>query len=290
MRHLCVSVSALIVVAFPAIASPQSPSQPLRIDGAVPRIYKSIKGVELRLHVFSPANHDSTKRQPAIVFFFGGGWTNANVEQFVPQAKHFAERGLVAIVADYRVFGRHKTSAFDAMSDARSSIRWVRSHAAELGIDPNRIVASGGSAGGHLALSAAVFGGSEDPAEDQRISAQPNALVLFNPVVDATVLPLRFDNRAQDGSPFHHLGRDLPPTVIFHGKADTTVPYENVERFCEKARTLGNRCELFGYDGATHGFFNLTRDNGKWYDLTLAEADQFLVSIKYLPSGRDAGR
>ena len=93
---------------------------------------------------------------------------------------------MVAIVADYRVSGRHRTSAFEAMADAKSALRWVRAHSAELGIESNRIVAAGGSAGGHIALSAAVFDAYDEPDEDKTISSKPNALVLFNPAVDTT--------------------------------------------------------------------------------------------------------
>jgi acetyl esterase len=60
------------------------------------------------------------------------------------------------------------------------------------------------------------------------------------------------------------VGRDLPPMAIFHGRAATSVPYADVEQFCLKAQALGNRCELHGYDGATHGFFNPSREGGKW--------------------------
>src|SRR5690606_36825431 len=149
----------------------------------------------------------------AIVFFFGGAWTMGTVEQFVPQATHLAARGMVAIVADYRVFGRHGTSAFEAIADARSAIRWVRGHAQELGIDPDRIAAGGGSAGGHLAASTALLDGPDDPGDDLRVSARPSALVLFNPAVDTSPkerpqrasdsIGARFGGRGRDGSPLH---------------------------------------------------------------------------------------
>lgn len=281
---------ALLVLCMPISALAQNPPvpvppQPLSIEGAVTHVYKSIGGAELRLHVFSPPNHSSSLSRPAILFFFGGGWTNGSVEQFAPQSKHLATRGMVAIVADYRVFGRHKTSPFDAMADAQSAIRWVRSRAEELGIDPNRIAAGGGSSGGHIALSAAVFGSVDETG----ISAKPNALVLFNPPVDTSTRTERFGDQWKDGSPFHHIGRNLPPTIILHGKADTTVPYADVERFCLGARNSGNRCELHGYDGATHGFFNPGVQSGKWYSDTLLEADRFLTDIGYLPKPVPAG-
>jgi acetyl esterase/lipase len=270
--------------------------QPAALEGAVSRVYKSPGGVELRLHVFNPPNHAATAAVPAIVFFFGGGWANGTVNQFVPQAKHLASRGMVAIVADYRVFNRHKTTAFEAIADGKSAIRWVRAHARELGIDPARIAAAGGSSGGHVALSAAVLEGFDESGEDKRVSSRPNALVLFNPAVDTTLesdaarsggragetIKARFGDRGREGSPFHHLRPGLVPTLVLHGKSDTTIPYSDVERFCAQAKKLGGRCELIGYDGASHGFFNPQRDEGRWYRETLAQADRFLAALGYL--------
>jgi len=270
--------------------------QPAAIEGAVSRVYKSVDGVDLRLHIFNPPNHAATAAAPAIVFFFGGGWTGGTVNQFVPQSRHFASRGMVAVVADYRVFSRHKTTAFEAIEDGKFAIRWVRAHARELGIDPNRIAAAGGSSGGHVAVSAAVLDGFDEPREDRQVSSRPNALVLFNPAVDTTpesdaarsggrgsdVLTARFGDRRREGSPFHHLRSGLVPTLILHGKGDATIPYSDVERFCAQARKLGDRCELVGYEAATHGFFNPQRDEGKWYRETVAEADRFLTGLGYL--------
>lgn len=286
-----ITVYALLGLCTPVWSlaqNPPVPPQPLSLEGAVSHVYKSINGTELRLHVFSPPNHSSSMSRPAILFFFGGGWTQGSVEQFAPQSKYLATRGMVAIVADYRVFGRHKTSPFDAMADAQSAIRWVRSRAEELGIDPNRIAASGGSSGGHIALSAAVFG----DVDETGISAKPNALVLFNPPVDTSTLTERFGDQAKEGSPLHHIGRNLPPTLILHGRADTRVPYAEVERFCVETRKLGNQCELLGYDGAPHGFFNPGRDGGRWYRETLFEVDRFLTAMGYLaaPSAERIGQ
>lgn len=255
--------------------------QPLSIEGAIPHLYKSINGVDLRLHAFVPLNHSRSSRVPAILFFFGGGWKRGTIQQFVPQSRHFAQLGIVAIVADYRVFERHRTSGFEAIADAKSAVRWVRSRAGELGIDPDRIVAAGGSAGGHIALSAAVFEGFDEPTEDQQISSVPNALVLFNPAVDTTAEE-EFGDRGREGSPLQNVRSGLPPTLILHGRADTTVPYSAVESFCAQSKKMGNDCRLVGYEGAAHGFFNSQNAEGKWYRETLVEADRFLSDIGYL--------
>ena len=288
MRYLCTVLVLAGVVALDA-AQAQAPPQPTTVAGAVTHVYKSIAGTELRLHVFVPPTR-SPKPEAAIVFFFGGGWRTGRIDQFVPQSRHVSDRGMVAIVADYRVAGRHNTTPFEAIADAKSAIRWVRAHAAELKIDPARIAAGGGSAGGHIALGAAVLQAFDEPAEDKRVSSVPDAMVLFNPVVDTTAPTLleRFGPRQADASPQHHIRKGLPSALILHGRADATVPYASVERFCADSTKAGNQCRLIGYDGATHGFFN----GGKWYEETVREMDRFLTALGYLaaPGTARAGR
>ena len=88
--------SAPILFALMSTAvSGQAPiaPQPTSIAGAVTHVYKTAGDTQLRLHVFSPADHRGSSTRPAIVFFFGGGWISGTVEQFVPQSKHLAEEG-----------------------------------------------------------------------------------------------------------------------------------------------------------------------------------------------------
>ena len=110
--------------------------------------YKSTPQGDLKLDVFLPAGHKPTNKRPVIVFFFGGGWATGAPNQFYQQARYFADRGFVAISADYRTFNKHKTTPFECVADGKSAIRWVREHAKELGVDTQKVVASGGSAGG----------------------------------------------------------------------------------------------------------------------------------------------
>jgi acetyl esterase/lipase len=279
-------VAGLLLVPLASVnQASQVASQPTRVEDAAAHVYKTVDGIELRLHVFDSGA--SALRRPAIVFFFGGGWAQGTVMQFVPQATRLAALGMVAVVADYRVSNRHGTTAFDAMADARSAVRWVRDHAAALGVDPNRIAAAGGSAGGHIALGAAMFQAFDDPREDRSVPAEPNALVLFNPVVDtvdfaAPQLRTRFGDRGRDGSPLHHVRTGLPPALILHGMADSTVPYADVGKFCAASRAAGNRCDVVGYEGAGHGFFNPPNEAGRWYRETLRDAERFLTTLGYL--------
>lgn len=246
--------------------------QPDEIPGARPYAYKETPQGELRLHVFSPAN--APEKAPAIIFFFGGGWRSGRITQFVPQAKHLASRGMVAIVADYRVSGRHKTTPAESVADAKTAIRWVREHASDLGVDPNRVVGSGGSAGGHLAAAAALVPGFEDEKGGNPV---PNVLVLFNPAV---LVPDRFAGELGPKiSPAKYVGAGAPPTLIFHGEADTTIPISTVIDFCKEMDAAGNKCKVESTPDAAHGFFN----KSPYQEETLKKTDAFLTSLGYLP-------
>jgi len=153
----CIGAMSLLLPLLTSAQTPAIAPQPETVDGATAYAYKTVGETKLRLHVFKADGAKAGIPTPAIIFFFGGGFTQGSVTQFAPQAKHFAQRGMVAVVADYRVFGRHGTSPFEAMTDAKSAVRWVRAHSGELGVDPKRIAAAGGSSGGHIAASAAVF-------------------------------------------------------------------------------------------------------------------------------------
>ncbi|EDY19973.1 Alpha/beta hydrolase fold-3 domain protein [Chthoniobacter flavus Ellin428] len=265
---------------------------PPSMEGASVETYKEVDGTALKLWIFQPAEKSApAAKRPAIVFFFGGGWTSGSPSQFESQCRHFAERGMVAITADYRVASRQHVKPTACVADAKSCLRWVRKNADRLGIDPDKIVAAGGSAGGHLAAATATLPGMDEAGEDTNVSAVPNALVLFNPALALAPFPGldakgfeskqnadRFGCPPEAISPIHHVGEHLPPMLILHGKADTTVPYASAEAFATEMKKKGNRCDLVGYEGQTHGFFNAAR-----YNETVAEADQFLVSLGYLP-------
>jgi len=250
------------------------------------RVFKKTPQGELSLHIFYPQDWNASDRRTAIVFFFGGGWVGGSPSQFFPQCTWFASRGAVAISAEYRVKNRHGTSPFECVADGKSAIRHVWSNAQALGIDPKRIVAAGGSAGGHVAACTATILDQDEADEDLAVSSRPNALVLFNPVCDTS--PEGFGNRTLDErwlalSPAHHITKDTPPTIIFHGTADTTVPFDNVKGFTERMHVAGRTCTLVPFAGKKHGFFNHGRDkDNESYNETVLRADQFLVSLGFL--------
>jgi acetyl esterase/lipase len=184
-----------LLFALAAYAQTQQPPvptpNPTSLPGADSRVYKTIGEVKLYLHIFRELNATKSEKLPAIVFFFGGGWNAGTVNQFVKRSEYLASRGMVAVIADYRVKSRHGVTPVECVTDAKSAIRWVRAHAADFGIDSNRIVAAGGSAGGHLAAATALAQGLDEKGEDVKISSAPNALALFNPALDLSDPRLR---------------------------------------------------------------------------------------------------
>ena len=146
---------------------------PPQLAGAKTEVFKTIGDVKLNLYIFEPEGHKASDKRAAIVFFFGGGWMNGSPAQFEHQSRYLASRGMVAISADYRVYSRNKVQVPDCIRDAKSAIRYVRKNAARLGIDPNRIAAGGGSAGGHLAAAVSVIANLDEPGEDMKVSSRP---------------------------------------------------------------------------------------------------------------------
>jgi len=247
--------------------------------------YKIINGDTLKLTLIYPQNFKNSKKYPTIIFFFGGGWNGGSISQFEPQAKYFSSRGMISVLADYRVKSRNGTTPFEAVSDAKSAIRFLRQNARQLNVNPNKIVASGGSAGGDLAAATGNLPGLDEPGEDINISSKANVLVLFNPVFDNGPDGFeheRMGKRWMEISPAHNIKRGAPPTIIFLGTKDNLIPVPTAEKYKMKMEEVGSRCELHLYEGQNHGFFNQQKDNHEYYDKTVHDADLFLQSLKYL--------
>jgi acetyl esterase/lipase len=248
-------------------------------------VYKTVDNVRLELHIFKPANHEPVDKKPCIVFFFGGGWVSGSPSQFYPHCRYLASRGMVAISAEYRVKNRHGTTPYECVKDGKSAIRWVRTHAGELGIDPRRIAAGGGSAGGHVAAATGSVKIFEEPSEDKAISSKPNALILFNPVYDNGPEGYgheRVKEHWREFSPMHNIDEDTPPTVVFLGTKDKLIPVSTAEQYKDLMVKSGRRCDLHLYEGQPHGFFNYRKGENTYYYQTVIEADKFLASLGYL--------
>jgi len=258
-------------------------------------IYKVVDGVELAADIFHPGDSSTGS---AIAFFHGGGWTGGTPAQFHPQCLHLASLGMLALSFEYRLIEHEERPAatpFECVADGRSGLRWLRSRAAELGIDAERIAAGGGSAGGHVAAACGLIGesGAADPDRDNDrdrdldVSAVPDALVLYNPVIDTTLTGWTpgaemLGDREEELSPTHWVKPGAPPAILFHGTADEAVPFENTERFTRLMAEAGNDCELVGFEGESHGFFNEGRGDGTGYERTLEATVGFLERLGFL--------
>ncbi len=248
-------------------------------------VYKTIGDVQLRIHVLTPTAESASKPgRPAVVFFFGGGWNGGRIEQFRPQAEYMASRGMIAALADYRVRSRHGTTPFACVADGKSAVRWLRTHSERLGIDPRRIAAAGGSAGGHVAATTGVVPGLEEVGESTAVSSRADALVLFNPVFDngpGGYGHERLGDRWREISPLHNIAEDAPPTIVFLGTKDSLIPVATGKRYRDRMRAVGARCDLHLYEGQPHGFFNQNR-NARCFALTVREMDRFFGSLGWL--------
>jgi acetyl esterase len=270
---------SLFLIALAAFA--QQGTQP----AGVAHVYKRVGERELKLYVVSPSK--GAGPFPAIVFYHGGGWVGGRPTQFDQQAARLAARGMVAVQVEYRFVTKGGTEPpVVCIQDAKSAMRWVRSHAAGLKIDARRIAAGGGSAGGHLAAFVGTTGGLDDPADDMKVDPRPNALVLFNPVFDNGPDGWghqRVGERYREFSPFHNVSAKMPPSIVFVGSEDKLLPAKTVEAFCAAARAAKVRCEFRVYQGQPHGFFNYRAGgDNKYYEETQGEAERFLTSLGWL--------
>lgn len=239
-------------------------------------VYKIIGDNKMRL--FITYDQDKSRLKPCIVFFYGGGWVKRNNNQFKDYCDYFAKKGYVCIRAEYRVTEMEKSTPFESLSDARSAIRYVRMNSYKFNIIPENIIAVGGSAGGHLAAACASTKKFDDIKDNVSISCVPNALVLFNPVIDngpAGYGYERIGKMYKEFSPLHNLHSGMPPTTIFIGDKDKLIPVETIEYYVKAMNILGVRCDLHLYKNEGHGFFN----SKKYKTVMINEMERFLLSL-----------
>ena len=234
-------------------------------------VYRTAGDRDLKLHIFRPTEADSAKLSPAILFFHGGGWNSGTPTQFYAQSQYFAKHGLVAISVEYRTYQSDATPPIVALLDAKAAMRYVHSHAGELNIDPHRIIATGASAGGQLAAALAVADRINEPDADLSVSTRPNALVLFNPVVDNGPNGYGFDRVEpywESFSPLHNVDDNHPPALFFLGTEDALIPVDTANAYKKAVEAAGSRMVLHLYEGASHGFFNESRSESHYEDTT----------------------
>jgi len=262
---------------------------------------------EVKIYYIQPVDKKPVKNRTAVVWIHGGGWTGGITETFFPHARYFAGRGAVGFCIHYRlVKADGSVTVADCLADCKSAIRYIREHAEELGIDTDKIIVAGDSAGGHLASCLGTIDDFDDPTDHLKISAVPNAMVLYNPLSDFTTSPLinriiggaALDKKptpesqianetqielAKKLSPLFNVRENQPITLIIHGTDDTVILPEQSVRFAKAMKKAGNNCKLILLPNTKHAFVCV---NWKATEQEVVSAfllmDNFLVKQGYL--------
>jgi acetyl esterase/lipase len=240
-----------------------------------------------------------------IVMLVSGGWKSRQPGKFPTWPFSPVLRRGYTVFAIYHV-SQPKASVMEIAEDMHRAVRFVRYHARAYGVDPQRLGVTGGSSGGHLALLLATRGapGPADAADPvDRESSAVQAVAIFYPVTDLLNLGKSTENLGDGGppksfvkafgpqstnlavwkvigretSPIYYITTNLPPTLIYHGDADTLVPLDQSERFQEAARALGCTVEVRVHHGGKHGWLTMFRDVRYFADWS----DQYLRGVKH---------
>ena len=294
---LFIALLTAALTAFAPLASRAVTFSELLAPPAPPEAVAYAPGPGQSLWVFPPADMKQGEARPAIILIHGGAWVGGDADIFFPHARYFASRGMVAFSIGYRLIKPGGPGMRECVDDCRAALAYIWGHAAELGVDPAKIVVMGDSAGGHLAaVLGTIPGGGQLPA----------AMVLCNPIVDLTdpawisfVIggpalekkappEARIPTPAQTElakalSPQFHVRPNLPPTLLMHGTEDHVVNPDQARRFAEAMAAAGNRCDLVMVDGARHAFIvpKYTAPEPLVTD-ALRKADTFLSSLGFV--------
>lgn len=275
--NLTIFLRVLLLIALPTSTfAAKKPASDGSVETAPGKsyIYKKSADKPREMEIYFPPNHDPVKSKvPGMILFHGGGWSGGSLAMLREQCAYFASRGLVCATAEYQMLKgeRGKLPAGEShkrvcVIDAKSAIRWFKQHADELGVDPQRIITGGGSAGGHISALATMNPGLNDPADPKDIDTSVVAYLWFNPAFSPG------DDKDPEIDILHHLKADLPPAIVFFGDQDTWK--KGWDTAHAKWESLGTKTiNLQIAPGQTHSFFN----KEPWRTITLIAADRFLV-------------
>ena len=254
-------------------------------------VYARYGSRELRMDVYLPKQGSGPF--PAVIYIHGGAWSGGNKGQFRRQAAYMAARGFAGACIEYRLSGEARFPA--ALHDSKAAVRWVRANAKAYRIDPDRIAAAGGSAGGHLAAMLGTASGIqafEGDGGNPGVSSRVRAVAAFNPALDLVsfgknaagnainavtkFLGTRYADDPQlwaEATPITHVSSKSAVFLFLHGDADTTVPYQQSVDMLNALKAAGVKAELFTAKGAAHGFFN----RPPWFEPALERMEQFFA-------------
>jgi acetyl esterase/lipase len=262
--------------------------------------FASAGDIDLKLDIYRP---DEASTRAAIIFLHGGGWRGGSREAMRPLARAMAGFGFVGLPAQYRLTGQSPWPA--QIHDVKAAIRWTRANAERLGVDSQRIVLWGSSAGAHLALLAA--GTPDDPQFEGEIgpkgvSSAVQAVIAVHPptsfyvgprdlahssAIDALMGPGAGEADARAASPLTHVSASFPPTLLLHGTEDRVVHHSSSQRMLDALRAVRAPADMHLFHGQNHGFESvpsvramLTAEAAYFLDRTLIDPEKHLQEIQ----------
>jgi acetyl esterase/lipase len=229
--------------------------------------------------VYHPANHLATNKVPCVILFHSGSWENGDLVEFSKQCQYFASRGIVAITANYSM---HTAATLPTLApgeskkricviDGKTVIRLVKSRANQLGIDPNRVVVGGASAGGHISVLAIMDELYNNPTDPTGVDMSVKGFMLFCPA-----FTLLNKESPDDVNVFNNLNKPYPPTLFILGETDGWKPASDA--LAVELVKRGNNVQAWMAKGQGHMFHR----SSPWYEVSLIKADEFLVSLGIL--------
>ncbi|NGP78097.1 alpha/beta hydrolase [Balneolaceae bacterium YR4-1] len=247
-------------------------------------IFKTVDdSVSLSIYFTYPNSYNKQDQWPLIVFFHGGGWNQGSYKHFLRQAKYFSNHGFICALPEYRVRKKHNSTPFESLKDAKSALRFLKVNANKFQIDTSKVIAAGGSAGGHLAASLEMVEGYNEPTDDLGVDTDVDALVLFNGVLDNGPSGYGFRRVGKEYtsfSPFHQTKKGTAPTLILLGTDDNLIPVESMQEYCSEMKSAGSICKLVLYEGQEHGFFN----RSPYLEKTIQQMHEFLIELELTKS------
>jgi arylsulfatase A-like enzyme/acetyl esterase/lipase len=252
------------------------------LEGGKEIVYGDPNIAQQRLWIFNPLDVQEGELRPCVFFIHGGGW-GGRPESLAAQCVYLQRRGFNAVSIHFRPPTGDLTPA-DTLRDARMAYRWIIEHGEEHHIDVDKLVVSGGSAGGHLSLALATIALDNDPV----IEHLPAGFVLFNPVIDLVDGWSAGRKKCEakgiapkDFSPAHHVRAGMPPVLILSGSEDKLIPPNLIRAFQKRMTAAANVCRMVEYPDAGHGFFNYGREENRYFYWTMWETERFLNEIGF---------
>ncbi len=250
--------------------------------------YKTIDTLELKLKVIAKSGYEKADIATPVIFFHGGNWATGTCLAFEKYAEYLATQGLTCFLAEYRLKNKNKTTPREALMDAKSAIRFVRSNATKFNIDAKKLIVAGGSAGGQLAAATSMCPAINDPKDDLAVSTVAKALVLFNPLISNGPDDLKTSGYGsvkgywEDFSPMHNVRKGVPHTLYIVGEEDTVAPPALGQEYKKLVEKSKGQCELIINKGLAHCLYRTKNIDENFFLTTLEQMHNYLQKKGYI--------